>query len=107
MLSSSSSAKLLGGLVFVVGESELSSTADSHSLSGDATALVGVHSGPKMLLLDGNLFSGKSVFTESDGGSDRRTVTIESWPGKVRSVIGDLVVVDPVLGVLGEATGVA
>lgn len=54
------------------------------------TALVGVHSGPNMLLRVGSALGGTSVFTWSDGGSDRRTVTIESWPSlsKLRRSFG-------------------
>ncbi len=83
-----------------------SPVADALSFVGVATALVGVHSGPKILLLDGNALGGRSVFTERDGGSDRRTVTMESCPGSIRSLTGDFVMLKAVV-VVGDATEVA
>lgn len=57
-----------------------------------------------MLLLEGNVLDGKFVLTERGGGSDKRTVTIESCPGIFRCSIGDFMVGSLVVG---DATGVA
>lgn len=58
-----------------------------------------------MLLLEGMARVGRSVFTEREGGSDRRTVTIESWPGILLST-GNFAIVDSIVGesMLGEVS---
>jgi hypothetical protein len=55
-----------------------------------------------MLLLEGMTVAGRSVFTEREGGSDKRTVTIESWP-KIFVSIGDFTVFDSIVGVESES----
>ena len=70
------------------------------SLPHKVTALLGVYSGPKMLFLEGMVAAGTSVLTDREGGSDKRTVTIESCPGGLAST-GDSIT----FGVLeGEPT---
>ena len=55
---------------------------------------MGVHSGPNLLFLEGNTVGDRSVLTVSDGGSDRRTVTMESWPSFLSILSIGLAIID-------------